>query len=152
MNEAEALATVSPAALAAASGVPEATTYRVCRQRRLPKRGPNAAPLREALERLHANPSAGTVDRKRAADIEKRALEVEQLRRRNAIESGLLVYRASVDTAHRTAGTEMRRGGEQMRRELAQLVPETHRAVFLAAFDSEWSRVRERVARALVVS
>ena len=70
MNEAEALTAVSPAELAAASGVPEVTCSRWVLQRRLPMTGPNVQRLRDALELLSRNPGSGTIERKRSLDIE----------------------------------------------------------------------------------
>ena len=73
------------------------------------------------------------------------------LERRNRVESGQLVEVEKVKAAWRVAGSELRRGFEALRRELARACPASDRDHVLDVFDAERDVLVDSVTRALVI-
>lgn len=157
MTLAAQLATVDPDELIERSGVSRSVVYRAIKDRRLPERGPNGAKLRAALDAMAA-PGNGAAPIEDASMEAKRRLDMEHKRIQSQIAqlqldeaAGLVVQRAAVESAHRHAAVEMRRGAEVLRREVRAVTPAKARSRVLAVVDAELVRLRERIARALVI-
>jgi len=150
MNIELALRSVSIPELSRMSGVPQSAVGRAVKSGQLPTRGPNAEKLRKALEAMVSG-GKGLFDYKKAIDAAIAAENLAEKQRKNGLEAGTLVTRDDLAVCHRTAGVEMRKGCEVLRRAVVASVPAKDRPRVRAALDTELERLRERVGRALTI-